>query len=70
MNLPLKNLAWLGCASVVFVAGANAQTPGPPPRFEADVLAYEASDKTNLPPRGAILLAGDSQFYRITFPFP
>jgi lysophospholipase L1-like esterase len=28
------------------------------------VLAYEAADKTNLTPRGAILLVGDSQFYR------
>jgi lysophospholipase L1-like esterase len=33
-------------------------------RFEKDVLAYEAADKTNVPPQNAILLAGDSQFYR------
>src|SRR5476649_2791467 len=33
-------------------------------RFEKTVLAYEAADKTNPPPQNAILLAGDSQFYR------
>jgi GDSL-like Lipase/Acylhydrolase family len=33
-------------------------------RFEKNVLAYEAADKTNVPPQNAILLAGDSQFYR------
>jgi lysophospholipase L1-like esterase len=33
-------------------------------RFEKDVQAYEAADKTNAPPPNAILLAGDSQFYR------
>jgi lysophospholipase L1-like esterase len=38
----------------------------PPNRFEQNVLAYEAADRTSPPPRGAILLAGDSQFYRWT----
>jgi hypothetical protein len=33
-------------------------------RFEKNMLAYEAADKTNVPPQNAILLAGDSQFYR------
>ena len=33
-------------------------------RFEKNVLAYEAADKINVPPQNAILLAGDSQFYR------
>jgi lysophospholipase L1-like esterase len=33
-------------------------------RFEKQVLAYEAADKSNPPPQGAILLAGDSQFFR------
>jgi len=36
----------------------------PANRFEKNVLAYEAADKTNPPPQNAILLAGDSQFYR------
>jgi lysophospholipase L1-like esterase len=33
-------------------------------RFEAAVLAYEAADRANPSPPGAILLAGDSQFFR------
>lgn len=36
----------------------------PANRFERNALAYEAADKTNAPPQHAILLAGDSQFYR------
>jgi lysophospholipase L1-like esterase len=41
---------------------------GTPPvgasRFERTVRAYEAADKASFPPQGAVLLAGDSQFYR------
>jgi len=33
-------------------------------RFERTVRKYEAADKASPPPRGALLLAGDSQFYR------
>ncbi len=33
-------------------------------RFEKNVQAYEAKDRTNPPPQNAILLLGDSQFYR------
>ena len=33
-------------------------------RFEKQVLLYEAADKASPPPEGAILLAGDSQFFR------
>jgi len=44
---------------------ASAQTSSNPAhRFEANVQAYEAADKTAPPPAGAILLAGDSQFFR------
>ena len=64
MKLTLKSRAWLGCAALIFAARSNGQTPAPPHRFETNVLAYEAADKTNAPPQGAILLAGDSQFYR------
>jgi lysophospholipase L1-like esterase len=35
-----------------------------PDRFERQVLAYEAADQASRPPQGAILLAGDSQFFR------
>jgi lysophospholipase L1-like esterase len=46
---------------------ARAQQAGATPdpkRFEKNVLAYEAADKTSPPPANAILLAGDSQFFR------
>ena len=43
---------------------ANAQPTASENRFEKNVLAYEVSDKTTPPPRGAILLVGDSQFFR------
>jgi lysophospholipase L1-like esterase len=33
-------------------------------RFEQKVVEYEAADRTQPPPHGAILFAGDSQFYR------
>ena len=33
-------------------------------RFEKNVAAYEAADKASPPPQGAVLLVGDSQFYR------
>jgi lysophospholipase L1-like esterase len=48
---------------VLFVA-AQTYGQGQSHRFEANVLAYEAIDKTNPPPHNAILLVGDSQFYR------
>ena len=33
-------------------------------KFESNVAAYEAADKSAPPPAGAILLVGDSQFFR------
>ena len=42
----------------------QSQTAATENRFEKNVRAYEASDRTAPPPQGAILLAGDSQFYR------
>lgn len=41
------------------VAAAGAQN-----RFESNVRAYEEADRASPAPRGAILLVGDSQFYR------
>jgi lysophospholipase L1-like esterase len=49
---------------ITFASMAAAQTPPNSTRFEKVVVAYEAADKAAAPPRGAILLAGDSQFYR------
>ena len=47
-----------------FVSLASAQTNPPAHLFEKQVRLYEAADQTNPPPRNAILLVGDSQFYR------
>ncbi len=54
-------------AVVVVIGGAGTPLSGQEPaqnRFEPNVRAYEAADKTSPAPRGAILLVGDSQFYR------
>jgi lysophospholipase L1-like esterase len=55
-------------ASLTLVIEARAQTNAPAAvagnRFEKNVEAYEAMDRTNPPPQNAILLAGDSQFFR------
>lgn len=50
--------------SILLITGVAAQVTPAPHRFEDKVLAYEATDRASPPPRGAILLAGDSQFYR------
>lgn len=59
---------------VLVIAGSQALAPrahaqaAPPQagthRFEENVRTYEEADKTDPPPAHAILLAGDSQFYR------
>jgi hypothetical protein len=43
---------------------ATQTQASPVNRFEKNVAAYEAADKASPPPQGAILLLGDSQFYR------
>ncbi|MEO6992095.1 MAG: GDSL-type esterase/lipase family protein [Lacunisphaera sp.] len=50
----------------LFFAGrAMAQPPAAADnRFEKNIQAYEAADKLHAPPQGAILLVGDSQFFR------
>jgi hypothetical protein len=45
-------------------ATSRAQSPGLAAKFEKQVLDYGAADRANPPPRGAILFAGDSQFFR------
>src|ERR1043166_5856015 len=62
--------AVLFSASFLFAAETKNSSPTPTPpasapnRFEQAALAYEAADRDQPPPEGAILLAGDSQFYR------
>jgi len=53
--------------AAILLAASNAsqaQAPELQQRFEKKVQEYEAGDKVTVPPRGAILFAGDSQFYR------
>jgi lysophospholipase L1-like esterase len=51
--------------TVALATAAAAQAPDDTAgRFEKQVLAYEAADRATPPPAGAILLAGDSQFFR------
>jgi lysophospholipase L1-like esterase len=50
--------------ALILAQTALAQTPSADIRFEKIVKAYEAADKTEEPPQGAILLVGDSQFFR------
>jgi lysophospholipase L1-like esterase len=59
--LPLFLAALVLAAFSVHAAPKNAANTN---KFEKDILAFEASDKTNAPPKGAILFAGDSQFTR------
>jgi acetyl esterase/lipase/2-keto-4-pentenoate hydratase/lysophospholipase L1-like esterase len=57
--------ACLLAALVLGLAGTSHAQPIPlRDAFEKQVLAYELADKTEAPPKGAILLAGDSQFFR------
>src|SRR5579871_6462131 len=53
---------------LALVIAVHAQTNDPITatgnRFEKNVESYEAMDLTNPPPKNAILLVGDSQFYR------
>lgn len=44
--------------------GARAQSPELAAKFEQKAIEYEAADRASPPPKGAILFAGDSQFYR------
>jgi len=74
----LRRLTLHACVLGLLFAVTPGETAGaqtvpaatvPPPaagpaRFEKVVAAYEAADQVSRPPAGAILLAGDSQFYR------
>ena len=40
--------------------GLRAQTNSGPARFEAEIKAFEAADRTNPPPQGAVLFVGSS----------
>jgi lysophospholipase L1-like esterase len=63
-------MRWGGLAVMILLAvsvAARGQTNAPVGEgnhFEKNVETYEAADRTNAPPQNAILLVGDSQFYR------
>jgi lysophospholipase L1-like esterase len=63
---PVLSLCLTALALALIPRTAPAQTaPGAAGnRFEPNVQAYEAADRAASPPANAILLAGDSQFYR------
>src|ERR1041385_2901202 len=63
-NLKMTRLVSLALFGVALLAAVNSYGQAQSHRFETNVRAYEAADKTNPPPRNAILLAGDSQFFR------
>jgi lysophospholipase L1-like esterase len=60
-----RGLLLLAGAAPAVGAAVSAQNALPAGnKFEANVAAYEAADKATPPPQGAILLVGDSQFFR------
>lgn len=65
-SLQWRLLSLLFSLALLFDARAqsNASTAVAGNRFEKNVQAYEAADRTNPPPQNAILLLGDSQFFR------
>ena len=58
LHLTLKAVFSLRIAAVLaaLLVPFNSHAQSRPHRFESAVLAYEAADKTNPPPRQAILL--------------
>ena len=51
------------CWGAAILAGADDSKKGPD-RFEKNIGAFEAADRSTPPPKGAILFVGDSQFTR------
>src|SRR5688572_13405591 len=64
MQLPSIRVLLMSVSLVAVCAAAPAQDTPLADKFEKKVLEYEAGDRVNPPPRGAILFAGDSQFFR------
>ena len=63
-SLITRCLRLLTVASAGYLVCMPANAQQAPDKFERKALEYAAADKANAPPKGAILFAGDSQFYR------
>jgi hypothetical protein len=60
-----KSILVISAALLVVAAiGASAQQLPDPQRFEADIRAFDAQDRVNPPPEGAIVLRGSSSIAR------
>ncbi|MBI1763913.1 MAG: hypothetical protein HYR56_21010 [Acidobacteria bacterium] len=55
---------WLLVLLALLLVPESANAQATENRFEKNVQTYEAADKAAPPPKGAILLVGDSQFFR------
>src|SRR5277367_4235574 len=70
----MNKLIRISCSLLILVAGSwasllPAQTTSKEAdvsRWEKEISAYEASDKTNAPPKGAILFVGSSSIRKWT----
>ncbi len=60
----LHALMAITIACLAFTVASAAASPSLQERFERKIAEYEAADRANPPPKHAILLIGDSQFYR------
>ena len=59
----ISKAARLALIAMVSLA-TSLQAQAPENRFEKQMRTYESSDKASPPPKNAILLVGDSQFFR------
>jgi len=59
-----RTRACLWAILALLALASHVKAQGPESRFEKQVQAYEAADRATPPPKGAILLVGDSQFFR------
>jgi hypothetical protein len=67
----MRRVLHVAALAAIVTSGVNAgvvvradQAPAAPNRFEKNVVVYEDAERATPSPRGAILLVGDSQFFR------
>lgn len=66
LALCLGGLAGVAHAQAAAAPAASVASPFDVARFEADIVAYEAADRTAPPPQGGILFVGSSIFRQWT----